>query len=208
MTKENLKIGGIYNTVWDKRPYRVIGLDNVEVFYDCLWSHDNAWTFSGNFKRKCYFYRTSATLFNEKSEIIDYLPLTEEEHIFFRPDLPMRIGRTEEINWNDFTTNNYDDFNEKINEIDYNLQGQKLLTDKIVLLPFGNKGGLKRGIIIEADNSTFFECSELIWKAKELQEAVCSQISNGVGLYRIGFEKHLPSYYIGEYIDKAGLLRN
>lgn len=57
-----------------------------------------------------------------------------------------------------------------------------------------------------ADNPNHFECAELIWKAKELQESVNNQTSKGIGLYRIGFEKGLPSYYIGEYFDKAGLL--
>jgi len=76
---EELTLGGIYKTEWDDRPFRIIGLDDVEVFYDCLWPHDNRWTFSGNFKKKCYFYRTSRQVFEKKSVQQDILPLTTEE---------------------------------------------------------------------------------------------------------------------------------
>jgi hypothetical protein len=206
--RDRLKLGGIYRTEWDDRPFRVIGFDDIEVFYDCLWPHDNSWTFSGNFKRKCYFYRTSSLLFASKSELIEYVPLTEQEQNSFRPDLPMRMGRTKELNWNDFKGNNYSGFMDSLKLMNDNaFLMQTLQTNKIILIPYGNKGGLKKGIEIIADNFEYFECSELIWKAKDVQESVNNQISNGIGLYRIGFEKGLPSYYIGEYIDSAKLLK-
>jgi hypothetical protein len=207
MTTDKLKLGEIYKTEWDERPFRVIGFDEIEVFYDCLWPHDNSWTFSGNFKKKCYFYRTSAPLFIAKSTPIDSTPLTIEEQKAFRPDLPIRIARTKEFNWNAFGMDNYQNFIEQTKTLlDKSILDQKIPTDKIVLIPFGNNGGLKKGTIVTADNPNHFECAELIWKAKELQESVNNQTSKGIGLYRIGFEKGLPSYYIGEYFDKAGLL--
>lgn len=207
MTTDKLKLGEIYKTEWDERPFRVIGFDAIEVFYDCLWPHDNSWTFSGNFKKKCYFYRTSAPLFISKSTLLEYTPLTIEEQNAFRPDLPIRIGRTKEISWNGFGAIDYKSFIEQIKLLsDKSFLNEKLPTDKIVLIPYGNKGGLKKGTVVTADNRNYFECSELIWKAKELQEAVNDQISKGIGLYRIGFEKGIPSYYIGDYTDKAGLI--
>ncbi len=202
MTTDKLKIGEIYRTEWDERPFRVIGYDDIEVFYDCLWPHDNSWTFSGNFKKKCYFYRTSAPLFIAKSKPIDYSPITEEEQKTFRPDLPIRVCRSKEYNWNNFNVPTFEVFNKQAKNLTDIIQ-----TDKLVLIPYGNKGGLKKGTIVNADNSKFFVASELIWKAKELQEAVNNQISNGIGIYRLGFEKGLPSYYIGEYVDSAGLLK-
>ena len=208
MATEILKLGGIYKTEWDDRPYRVIGFDKIEVFYDCLWPHDNSWTFSGNFNRKCYFYRTSSKLFAEKSTLLEVLPLSDEEQIVFRSDLPHRICRTKELCWNDFTQSTYKNFKLKaIETLDKSFLGQKLLTDKIILIPCGNQGGLKKGTVLTANNSTYFECTELIWKAKELQEAVNTEISNGIGIYRMGFQQRLPSFKIGEYIDAAGLLK-
>lgn len=207
MTSNKLKLGEIYKTEGDESTYRVIGFDEIEVFYDYLWPHNNSWTFSGHFKKKCYFYRTSVALFIDKSTPLNYIPLTIEEQKAFRPDLPIRIGRTKEFNWNAFGVDNHRSFIEEIKTLsDKSILDQKLPTYRIVLIPFGNNGGLKKGTIVTADNSNYFECAELIWKAKELQEAVNNRTSKGIGIYRIGFEKGLPSYYIGEYFDKAGLL--
>lgn len=200
-----LELGGIFRTEWEERPFRIIGLDNLEVFYDCLWPHDNKWTFSGNFKRQCFLYRTSLPLFEQKSQRIDFLPLTEQEQRAFRPDLPIRIGRMKELSWNNI---NESDFSSFAKSVKANIQEQKLQTGKVVLLPYGDKGGLKKGVVISADNSTYFNGAELLWKAKEIQKVVNDNVSDGVGLYRIGYEKGLPSYYIGKYLDKAGLLKD
>lgn len=201
MTTDKLKIGEIYITEWDERPFRVLGYDDIEVFYDCLWPHDNSWTFSGNLKKKCYFYRTWTSLFINKSKPIDFLPITEEEKKVFRPDLPIRVCRSKKYSWNNFNVSTFDEFLKQAENFSDTIQ-----TDKLVLIPYGNKGGLKKGTIVTAFNSKYFEASELIWKAKELQETVNNQISNGIGIYRLGFEKGLPSYYIGEYNDNTGMV--
>jgi hypothetical protein len=205
--KDKLTLGGVYKTEWDDRPFRIIGLDDTEVFYDCLWPHDNTWTFSGNFKKKCYFYRTSRDLFDSKSRLINDLPLTEEEQKAFRPDLPMRFGRTRELKWNDFGVSEFTVFVRTVKNLNDNrfLEG-KIDTGEMVLIPYGPKGGLKKGTIVRADNGKYFECAEVIWKAKGLQENINDITSEGIGIYRIGFEKGLPSFYIGEYKDSAGLL--
>lgn len=197
---DKLILGGIYKTDWDNSTARIIGLDDAEVFYDTYWPHDNSWTFSGNFKKKCYFYRTSRQVFEEKSVQQDIIPLTTEEMEAFRPDLPMRLCRSKAISWNDFKVS---DLKELPNN---DFLHQRLQTDKIVLLPFGAKGGLKKGTIVTADNGYYFGCEELIWKAKKIQESVNNETSNGIGIYRIGFETKLPSFYIGQYIDSAGIM--
>jgi hypothetical protein len=202
MIKDELKIGAIYQTEWDERPVRVIGFDDIEVFYDCFLPQNNSWAFSGNIKKKCYFYRTSALLFIKKSKPIDFSAITEEELKVFSPDLPIRVCRSNEFSWNNFKLSALNEFNKQSENLTDTIQ-----TDKLVLIPYGSKGGLKRGTSLSADNSKYFVASELIWKAKQLQEAVNTDISNGIGIYRLGFEKGLPSYYIGEYFDRAGLLQ-
>lgn len=49
---------------------------------------------------------------------------------------------------------------------------------------------------------------DIILKAKEIQESVNDQKSNGIGFYRLGYEKGLPRYSIGEYFDRAGIMKN
>lgn len=201
-----LKLGGIYKIKWDERPFRVIGFDEIEVFYDVQFFED-IWSFSGNFKQKCYFYRTFAYSFISNSKAIGFEPLNEQEHNIYRPDLPLRVCRSKEINWNKMDILTFDDIFNTIEKLsDKSFCNDKIQTNKIVLIPHGNKGGLKKGTIIHSNNEKYFEASELIWKAKELQEAVNKQISKGIGIYRLGYEKGLPSYYIGEYLDAAGLL--
>jgi hypothetical protein len=197
---DRLTLGGVYRTNWDDGTVRIIGLDDVEVFYDGYWPHDSSWTFSGHFRKKCYFYRTSRQVFEKKSVQQDILPLTTEEKHAFRPDLPMRLGRSKAVSWNDFKVSDLKELP------DNDFLQQRLKADKIVLLPYGIKGGLKKGTIVTADKGTYFDCEELIWKAKRIQESVNIETSKGIGIYRIGFETRLPSFYIGQYIDSAGII--
>jgi hypothetical protein len=202
LAMNELTVGSIYRTGWDNTTARIIGLDSVEVFYDGFWPHNRTWTFSGNFKRKCYFYRTSRSAFEARSTYLDFMPLSEPEHQAFRPDLVMRLGRTRELSWNNFEPSDLLTFNNK------EFLEQNLFTNKIVLIPYGNKGGLKKSTVVAADNENYFSCEELIRKAKEIQESINAQKSNGIGIYRIGFESGLPSFYIGEYVDAAKILQD
>ena len=180
-----LEIGGIYILDYDKRPVRIIGLDEYEVFFDSLWS-DNSWTFSGNFKKKCFFYRASREFFEYRSKKLSHLPLSEEEFKIFRPDLLMRTGRTLTLQWNKLKFKNFDSlYNYLCENLGEEFNNEIVHANKIVLIPIGPKGGLKRGNIIQTDNGMYFTPAELIWKAKNMLLVV---ISNGIGIYRIGFE--------------------
>jgi hypothetical protein len=197
MTNTELKIGGIYKTQFDSRPYRIIGLDDYEVFYDCLWS-DNKWTFSDNFKVKTIFYRMFVDHFALKSELIEFRKLTDIEMKYFRPDLPMRFGRIKNVSWNSIDSSGFRYLNSHFQET-------KITTNKIVLVPYGPKGALQKGIVIESNNE--LNIIEIIKQAMIIQSEVNQQKSNGIGFYRLGYEKGLPRYSIGEFFDKAGIMK-
>ncbi|MBQ4804534.1 hypothetical protein J8L88_16860 [Aquimarina sp. MMG015] len=194
---EKVKLGDIYKTGFDERPFRIIGFDDYEVFYDCLWSDKN-WTFSDNFRVKTIFYRMSLEIFKNKSKLIENLPLTEKELQYFRPDLPMRFGRTKNVNWNSFDSS-------EIENLKSEFGNQKFNATKIVVVPFGPKGGLKKGEILE--NKSEWTEFDIIQKAKKIQESATERKSNGIGFYRLGYEKGLPRYSIGEYFDRAGIMK-
>ena len=78
------------------------------------------------------------------------------------------------------------------------------LEDIMVIHRFGS---LKKGELITAVNNEEFTISELLTSAKRIQESVNANQSKGIGIYRIGIQNQLPSYYIGEYIDLAGILK-
>ena len=206
MEENSLEIGAVYQPDWDERPFRIIGLDEIEVFYDCLWP-TLGWSFSGNFKKKVFFYRISRTIFLKRSKKIEMQKMTSEEFNAFRPDLPMRLGRTANFNWNDYPGIGEAAFKAVVEKaIGTDISQQKLSVGKIVIAPYGPKGGQKKGEIIQS-NSDRFTVFELLWKAKNIQEAINIEKSSGVGIYRLGFEKGVPSYYIGEYKDKAGIAK-
>ncbi len=196
MSLADLALGGVYQPDWDKRPLRIIGLDEHEVFYDCEWS-DGQWTFSGNFKRTCIFYRVPTALFATRSQRIGDLPLTPEEWNAFRPDLPMRLGRSKDLSWN--TPWDRSSAERAAND-------ERIPCDAVVLVPYGPKGGSKSGVVVTATDGGLM-VADLMLEAKRIQEATNPGTSNGVGLYRLGWQKRLPSYYIGEYQDRAGHVR-
>lgn len=195
-----LQVGGIYRNNMTNEICRIIGFDEYTVHYDGYWELINKWTFSGNFKSVGVFHGALRKFFPERYRQIDYLPLTEEEHLMFRPDLPIALCLTNELSWNAFKIDNYNSFKEQISTFqNISFLKRTLQANKIVLLPYGKKGGTKSGKLISADNNQFFESAELIWKAKEIQETVNNEISNGIGFFRSGYEKRVPSYYIKQY---------
>lgn len=191
-----LQIGGIYRTQFDDRPFRIIGLDQYEIFYDCLWA-EGKWTFSGNFRSKAIFYRMQRQRFEAKSALLDFSPLTEEESRYFRPDLPMRFGRTNSISWNDFTPEKLASAKEAFSKL-------ALPATRLVLVPYGSKGGHRPGVVIE--NNKSFNYFEILENAQRIQQEVNNMVSAGIGFYRLGYQKGLPSYVIGEYLDRAGTM--
>lgn len=198
-----LKVGGIYKALFYneydhidavEETVRIIGLDKNEVFYDALWS-ENKWTFSGNLKRKSSFYRMPVTYFSSKAKQIDYKELSEEEHKCFRPDLPMRFGRSKTVDWKEIDEKG-------IKCLPSDIANQEVDSNKIMLVPHGPKGGIKKSVLVEG--KTNLTVSEIVKTAIDIQKPIEGQENNGIGFFRFGFEKGLPSYYIGNYIDKAG----
>ncbi len=192
-----MKLGEIYKANWDGTIMRVIGFDEFEVFYDGYWEHDNSWTIASNLKKKCFFYRTSRNVFSEKAQLIDFKELAKEEYDILRPDLIIRTCRIENASWSNC--------NFKLEGFDLKMKAIK--TEKIWLYPFGPKGGFKKGELINAKNNKEFTISELLESAKRIQDAVNPNQSKGIGIYRTGIQKQIPSYYIGEYIDLAGIMK-
>lgn len=200
---EVLKLGGIYKaSFYDEQDHidakestvRIIGLDGNEVFYDALWN-DNKWTFSGSLKRKSSFYRMPSKYFSSKAKQIDFKELSQEEQKCFRPDLPLRFGRTKAVDWQKIAVNG-------IECLPDDIANQEIDSNKIMLVPHGPKGGIRKSVLVEG--KTNLKVSEIVKSAINIQKPIEGQENKGIGFFRFGFEKGLPSYYIGNYIDKAG----
>jgi len=191
-----LIVGGIYSTNWDERPVRVLAFDDHELFYDCYLPELKKWSRSGNI-RTFDFYRISSEYFLRNSKQVGILELSEKEHIKFKLNFPFRFCRIKEFNFSNFETivNNLQNYKFK-NDFDI------IFNNKIILSPRTKKGAFMKGESIEIKN-----IKELLTKTKELQEMAKNLDFNGIGFFRSGIINNLPSYYIGEYIDLANIMK-
>jgi len=199
--------GGVYKTILSDDPVRVLAFDDIDVFYDVYWSSLNKWTFSSSLKRRGTYYRTSPGIFLKSAIFLREQPLTKDEFTVFRPDLPFRLCRNKEIAWTDKAFQTLNDYK------NYALQYGVALSDKIVLPipsttlePFGARGRITslRSTLVTSTNSNGFTAIELLWLANNIQAEHAKHIvDKGVGIYRSGHEKKVPSYYIWGYYDMA-----
>lgn len=196
MSITKLEIGGIYKTDFDDLPIKIISFDDYEVLYDAQWEKGK-WMFSNNLRRKTSFYRISTNSFKKKSTFIKNIDFREREVQTLRPHLPLRFGRFKNYSWDNLKQ-------EDLENIKRELNNKKLNIDRVILIPYGPQGGFKKGVEIKnEDNLSFFE---IVKNAKDIQRSINEEPSNGIGIYRNGFEKGIPSFYIGEYIDRAKIL--
>jgi hypothetical protein len=176
--------GGVYKTILSPEPLRVLAFDNFEVHYDAFWSSLDKWTHASDLKSSGIYYRSSADAFLKNATFIREQPLTEDEFRVFR----------------------------YLNQFNIETSGQIVLpVPSITLEPFGSKKRtalLKSTLVSSIDPSGFTEI-ELLWQANNVQAQQAKHIiEKGVGIYRKGHEKKVPSYYIWGYYDAAGLLQN
>lgn len=203
-----LAIGHVRQVDWDDPPLRILGFDDIEVHYDSWWPHSESWGLS-TLKGKATYYRTSRRIIDERTVFLRDEPLTEEEASIHRPDLPLRMCRSKDLQWSSTQHSNIKAFAEHIrgeSSKDYNeLEKFSLSTSSVVLAPFGPKGSQKRGTLLKANNGRGFSGIELLWHAFALQAPFLTGLSEGVGIYRLGFQQGAPSYYLWGFHDQAGL---
>lgn len=207
--KTEVVIGGVYKTDLAENPIRVILYDNYQVFYEILWAHRKNWSNSSDLTGKAYYYRSSLGHFLNASVFLRVEQLSDEEVKVHRPDLPLAVCRNSLLSWFNNKTYMFNEYKKisaghlnDLNSLD------KLNIGKIVLVPFGAKGGYKKSVFVDAFNGNDFPGIELLWKANQVQSPhITASIEKGVGLYRLGFEKGVPSFYIGGYYDNAGFLK-
>jgi hypothetical protein len=202
-------LGGVYQTDLDDTPIRVILFDRVQIFYDVWWQDSQDWEVNQSYKSKVIFLRCSQSHFLNTSILVRFESIPDAVINVIRPDLPLYLCRNDKLRW---TTKNYTDiqsFAKYLDKagIDINTL-EKLNIDKVILVPFGPKGGDKKGVIVQAANGRYFTGLELLWHAHNVQ-AVHINIEQeiGMGIYRSGFEKGLPTFYIGGFYDRAEFLK-
>ena len=75
---------------------------------------------------------------------------------------------------------------------------------EIVLHPFGPKKGAVKPQTIKSESKHGFSCIDLLWKAHNAESIhIRVEQPNGVGIYRLGHERKMPAYFIGNYYDNG-----
>jgi len=199
-----IKLGDIFKLKQTNQIVRIIGLDDFEVLYDNYWNHNKSWAFASNLDKKGFFYRMSKEAFLRNASKSNSQELSKEELDVFRIDLPLRFARIKDLSWDSDIFSSTDSL-EKL--IDSNPEVEKSISaNKILICPVGKNGGFKKSSLVESDGENI-RISKILVSAKEVRDAINDNSSNGIGLYRLGIEMEIPTYYIGEYIDIAGVMK-
>jgi len=198
MNLNNLQVGAVFQPEWDSRPIRVIAFDDEQVMYDCWWPHVPGWGID-SLNRTISYYRIPLSLLLEKSKYLRTEEYTDAELSIHRPDLPFGFARFADLEWPSTHTKAKEDFPGStpfINQVGARVP--ILNTAKLYLLPFGPKGSSKPGVVLESENPVGFTIEEMLWHAARLQSPFLRQtkVTTGVGIYRSGIQRKLPSYYI------------
>ena len=190
---------------------RVLVVDDFEVYTDGKFRGENEFIFNKKIdsKGKEIFRRTNRSLF-EKCIVkkLQSTPLSEEiiEKLYL--NLPMRIGRLRKLSWDSEYFNTLEVYLDYIKKHTKEMWSEKVIAlNSLYVIPYTMSEFPKKPVKVESDNSQYFTVKELLWKAAKVRNAFVKGGSEGVGLYRSGIYKGLPSYYIWGCYDLAGFLR-
>jgi hypothetical protein len=201
--------GGVYQTDLSTSPIHIISFNDAQVYYDTWWEHLNDWGYKDSLKKKVFYYRTRPNRILNGSEFLRVEPLSDAEKKVYRPDLPFFVCRNAALSWTDKTYATIEEYEKYLISKSVDTKSiTGLNIAEIILVPFDLKGNPKKSILIKAMNGNEFSGIELLWHAHNIQAPYISEdTKEGVGLHRLGFEKGLPSFYIGEYYDSGGSLK-
>ena len=200
-----LFVGGVYQTILAEGPARVIGLDDDEVFYDAYLPFLNQWSLPTKPRSNCTYFRTWPTVFMKNAQFLREEPLTVGELQVFRPDLPMKLCRYTDLSWADQPIPEFAIYRDQVREMIGDVSDVVVLpVTTITLRPFGRKGTITalKSSIVSSERSEGFSTLELLWLAHNIQAPhLKERLPKGVGIFRSGHEKKVPSYYIGGFLS-------
>jgi len=181
-----LALGVVFEIESSPSAMRVVAFDDAEVMYDVWWPHREAWGMArllGDFS----YFRLPRHYVEANARYIRTDPLSEKELRVHRPDLPFAVAQHNDVSW-----------------YAPSWQGIVFETSPVIsvsaiyLAPFGPRDSAKPAVLFTADNGEGFTEAELLSKAKILQAPFVGDVrlTEGVGIYRAGIKKHVPSYYL------------
>jgi hypothetical protein len=156
-----------------------------------------------------YFSPMARFWFEESALLLGESAFSDENAKCYRFDLRYSIGRLKTLAWNSDYFDNRSLLEEYINSSQSASWSSQIIdTDKVHLTALSKAGTPKNTVLVHAANGKYFTSIELLWLSAQLQRTTYSYQSNGVGIYRSGSKAGVPTYYIGEFVDRAGVLKH
>jgi hypothetical protein len=205
MDYSELGLGVVIELRIEEGAYRVLAFDRYQVFYDRC-SDGNGWVNTGT-KRVLAYYRLPTDYVLAHAKVLRCEPLSDSELEQYRPELPFWPLRTNRINWDALSvTSSFGEFAVSPAAMASGLSAADvaLPTPAVALQPF-----LRRSLAatpVRAGNGRDFSSLELLWHALKVQVPFGTQNPdpfNGIGIYRTGHTRTLPSYYLWGANDRA-----
>jgi hypothetical protein len=185
---------------------RAIFFDDFWVFVDLRYD-DERWEMDKMRKGLVYFGPTGRYWFDESPLQLGFSEVSPQLKSWFRTDLILRISRIRDIGWNDPVFQQRDKLNYYLNLTQSpKWLSQTIDAEQIYLVAHGRGDGTRPPVLITAENRKFFTAIEVLWNAAQIQLKVYSYPSKGVGVFRSGSKGGIAVYYIGQYLDRAGIL--
>jgi hypothetical protein len=198
-----VEVGAVYQWSRNETLMRVLVIGSGVVMYDAWWPHLGSWGLARlqEIKRqRISYYVTTVATVTEKAMYLRTEALTEDELALHRPDLPFSVAQCAAVQW---PAEPYDTTAQRsvcLSAVGCPSVGGDAVFDvpEIVLCPFGPNGGTKTGVRVKADDGIAFTLDELVWKAQAVQAPFIGTTmpTRGVGIYRSGLQRGIPSYYL------------
>jgi hypothetical protein len=136
-------------------------------------------------------------------------PVTAEERELHRPDLPLRLYRAHSFSWASAAYPSRAHFDAALRDAGV-IPGDlaPLQCSSVALYPLTQRGAYGMPCYLRSDSGSALSATDVLWAAYGAQRPYQNQASRGIGLFRSGLAaKGIPSYYVGEYHDIAGITR-
>lgn len=186
-----LALGAVFDGI-GPYPMRVLAFDQKVVMYDVWWPHDSQWALAKLPTRACSYYRLPRDYWDEHARYVRTDSLTERELQVHQPHLPFAFAQRSDRCW-------YEPWTDVCAASNAGSAVTPVLeAPAIYLEPFNPRNSMKPGVLVHADNGLFFTEPELLKKAWAIQCEFVGDVrlTTGVGVYRSGIQKRLPSYYL------------
>jgi hypothetical protein len=193
--------GGIYN-IKSKRQLRILAHDNVEILYEEIEA--GRWLLNEKPPNIYHFGRMDTNYFKyispEKVGVEEF-PIAMQNVI--GPELPISLLRIKDVNWKDVYFSTYVNLKSKYGNIFH----RKLSAHRLALAPLGPKGGMGKFEIIKTSMSSEFNEIDLLWKAAQIQQKKFLPTEGGIGVFRLGIYRNVPSFYIHGFYSISNAYR-